>query len=105
MSRDFEAPLRIANKKHEVVAIRIHDKREEELPNVGIVQMKTAETEEMIWLDTGKKAIRSQFKNNYLKHQAQLIQLFRNCGVDTIDLRTDQDYVKPLIRFFKRREQ
>ena len=105
LSQDFEAPLRIANKKHDVVAVRIHDKREEELPNVGIVQMKTAETEETIWLDTGKKAIRSQFKSNYLKRQAQLMQLFRNCGVDTIDLRTDQDYVKPLIRFFKSREQ
>lgn len=104
-SQDFEAPLRIANKKHDVVAVRIHDKREEELPNVGMVQMKAAETEETYWIDTGKKAIRSQFKNNYLKHQAQLMQLFRNCGVDSIDLRTDQDYVKPLIRFFKRREQ
>lgn len=105
LSQDFEAPLRIANKKHDVVAVRIHDKREEELPNVGMVQMKAAETEETYWIDTGKKAIRSQFKSNYLKHQAQLLQLFRNCGVDTIDLRTDQDYVKPLIRFFKRREQ
>lgn len=104
-SQDFEAPLRIANKKHDVVAVRIHDKREEELPNVGMVQMKAAETEETYWIDTGKKAIRSQFKNNYLKHQAQLMQLFRNCGVDSIDLRTDQDYVKPLIRFFKSREQ
>lgn len=105
LSQDFEAPLRIANKKHDVVAVRIHDKREEELPNVGMVQMKAVETEETYWIDTGKKAIRSQFKRNYLKHQAQLMQLFRNCGVDTIDLRTDQDYVKPLIRFFKRREQ
>lgn len=105
LSQDFEAPLRIANKKHDLVAVRIHDKREEELPNVGMVQMKAVETEETYWIDTGKKAIRSQFKRNYLKHQAQLMQLFRNCGVDTIDLRTDQDYVKPLIRFFKRREQ
>ena len=105
LSQDFEAPLRIANKKHDVVAVRIHDKREEELPNVGMIQMKAAETEETYWIDTGKKAIRSQYKSNYLKHQAKLLQLFRNCGVDTIDLRTDQDYVKPLIRFFKRREQ
>ena len=105
LSQDFEAPLRIANKKHDLVAVRIHDKREEELPNVGMVQMKAVETEETYWIDTGKKAIRSQFKSNYLKHQAQLMQLFRNCGVDTIDLRTDQDYVEPLIRVFKRREQ
>ena len=105
LSQDFEAPLRIANKKHDVVAVRIHDKREEELPNVGMVQMKAAETEETYWIDTGKKSIRSQFKSNHLKHKAKLLQLFRNCGVDTIDLRTDQDYVKPLIRFFKRREQ
>ena len=105
MNEGFEAPLRIANKKHDVVAVRIHDKREEELPNVGLVQMKDAEKGNIEWIDTSSKAIRTQFKANYLKHEAELLQLFRSSGVDTINIRTDEDYVKPLISFFKRREK
>ena len=105
MNEGFEAPLRIANKKHDIVAIRINDKREEELPNVGLVQMKDAEKGNIEWIDTSSKTIRTQFKANYLKHDAELQQLFRSSGVDTINIRTDEDYVKPLISFFKRREK
>ena len=105
MNEDFEAPLRIAKKKHDLVAVRIYDKREEELPNVGLVQMKDAEKGNIEWIDTSSKAIRTQFKANYLKHEAELLQLFRSSGVDTINIRTDEDYVKPLISFFKRREK
>ena len=105
MNEGFEAPLRIANKKHDIVAVRINDKREEELPNVGLVQMKDAEKGNIEWIDTSSKTIRTQFKANYLKHDAELQQLFRSSGVDTINIRTDEDYVKPLISFFKRREK
>ena len=105
MNEGFEAPLRIANKKHDLVAVRINDKREEELPNVGLVQMKDAEKGNIEWIDTSSKTIRTQFKANYLKHDAELQQLFRSSGVDTINIRTDEDYVKPLISFFKRREK
>tara|TARA_B100000900_G_scaffold401953_1_gene407216 strand:+ start:1180 stop:2049 length:870 start_codon:yes stop_codon:yes gene_type:complete len=105
MNEGFEAPLRIANKKHDVVAVRIYDKREEELPNVGLVQMKDAEKGNIEWIDTSSKTVRTQFKANYLKHEAELLQLFRSSGVDTINIRTDKDYVKPLISFFKRREK
>ena len=105
MNEGFEAPLRIANKKHDLVAVRIYDKRETELPNVGLVQMKDAEKGNIEWIDTSSKAVRVQFKANYLKHEAELLQLFRSSGVDTINIRTGEDYVKPLISFFKRREK
>lgn len=105
MNEGFEAPLRIANKKHDIVAVRINDKREEELPNVGLVQMKDAEKGNIEWIDTSSNTIRTQFKANYLKHDAELQQIFRSSGVDTINIRTDEDYVKPLISFFKRREK
>ena len=105
MNEGFEVPLRIANKKHDLVAVRIHDKREEELPNVGLVQMKDAEKGNIEWIDTSSKAIRTQFKTNYLKNEAELKKLIRSIGVDTINIRTDEDYVKPLISFFKRREK
>ena len=89
MNEGFEAPLRIANKKHDLVAVRIYDKRETELPNVGLVQMKDAEKGNIEWIDTSSKAIRMQYKANYLKHEAELQQLFKSSGVDTINIRTD----------------
>ena len=105
MNEGFEAALRIANKKHDIIAVRIYDKREEELPNVGLAQMKDAETGNIEWIDTSNKAVRTQFTANYLKHETELLQLFRSSGVDIINIRTDEDYVKPLISFFKRRER
>ena len=105
INNSFEAPLRIANKKHDVIAVRVHDKREKELPNVGLVQLKDAETGIIEWIDTGNKAVRMQFNANYLKHETELLKLFRSSGVDTINILTDENYVKPLISFFKRREK
>ena len=103
MGDNFEAPLKIANKKHDVVTISINDKREEELPDIGLIQMKDAETGEVKWIDTGNKSIRQNYKKNYLQNKDEVNQLFKNSGVDTIQLRTDMDYIKPLIQFFKRR--
>jgi len=103
MNDNFEAPLKIANKKHDVVTIRINDKREEELPDIGLVQMKDAETGEVKWIDTANKLIRENYQKNYLRNMEEVNQLFKNSGVDTIQLRTDMDYIKPLIQFFKRR--
>ena len=100
---NFEAPLKIANKKHDVVTISINDKREEELPDIGLIQMKDAETGEVKWIDTGNKSIRQNYKKNYLRNKEEVNQLFKNSGVDSIQLRTDMDYIKPLIQFFKRR--
>jgi len=103
MNDNFEAPLKIANKKHDVITIRINDKREEELPDIGLVQMKDAETGEVKWIDTANKLIRENYQKNYLRNMEEVNQLFKNSGVDTIQLRTDMDYIKPLIQFFKRR--
>jgi len=103
MSENFEAPLKIANKKHDIVTISINDKREEELPDIGLIQMKDAETGEVKWIDTGNKSVRHNYRKNYLKIKEEVNQLFINSGVDTIQLRTDMDYIKPLIQFFKRR--
>jgi uncharacterized protein (DUF58 family) len=100
---DFDAPLKIANKKHDLVAIRIHDLREEELPNVGLVQMRDSETGQIKWIDTSNKGIRDSYHKSYLKNEKSINQLFKTSGVDTIQLRTDKDYIKPLIQFFKRR--
>lgn len=103
MCENFEAPLKIANKKHDIVTISINDIREEELPDIGLIQMKDTETGEVKWIDTGNKLVRHNYKKNYLQNKEEVNQLFKNSGIDTIQLRTDMDYIKPLIQFFKRR--
>ena len=103
MGENFEAPLKIANKKHDIVTISINDIREEELPDIGLIQMKDTETGEVKWIDTGNKLVRHNYKKNYLQNKEEVNQLFKNSGIDTIQLRTDMDYIKPLIQFFKRR--
>jgi len=101
---DFTKPLQIANKKHDIVAVRIHDKREENLPNVGIIKMLDAEIGKSNWVDTSSKRIRIDFGNKYKKRVDKLKQNFLLCGVDHININTAESYIKPLINFFKQRE-
>ena len=100
---EFEKSLKIANRKHDLVGIRIYDKRENTLPNVGLMPIEDAESEEIIFLDTSDKQVRKDFKNNTLKQVQKLKKIFFSSGVDLIDIETGVDYVKPLINFFKNR--
>jgi uncharacterized protein (DUF58 family) len=101
---DFTKPLQIANKKHDIVAIRIHDKREESMPIVGMIKMLDAESGKTSWIDTSSKKIRINFGGNYKKRAEKLKQDFLLCGVDHININTAESYIKPLINFFKQRE-
>jgi len=103
MSKEFDRPLKIASKKHDLVALRIHDTREDSLPNVGLVPMQDAETEKIIFVDTSSKKVRDNFAKNKLQATEKLRKLFPASGVDLIDITTGTDYVKPLINFFKTR--
>lgn len=103
MSKEFDRPLKIASKKHDLVALRIHDLREDTLPNVGLVPMQDAETEKMLFVDTSSKKVRDNFAKNRAQTNEKLRKLFPASGVDLIDITTGTDYVKPLINFFKTR--
>ena len=103
MSKEFDRPLKIASKKHDLVALRIHDTREDTLPNVGLVPMQDAETEKMLFVDTSSKKVRDNFAKNRAQATQKLRKLFPASGVDLIDITTGRDYVKPLINFFKNR--
>ena len=103
MSNEFDRPLKIASKKHDLVALRIHDTREDTLPNVGLVPMQDAETEKMLFVDTSSKKVRDNFAKNRAQATEKLRKLFPASGVDLIDITTGTDYVKPLINFFKTR--
>ncbi len=100
----FEEALQIANNKHDVIAIRIYDPRETELPNIGLTKFRDAETGRKIWIDTSKSSTRQSYKSWYDTNEKKLRRIFLKTGVDMANIRTDEDYVKPLINLFKRRE-
>ncbi|MFO7789611.1 MAG: DUF58 domain-containing protein, partial [Bacteroidota bacterium] len=95
--------MRIAGNKHDVVALRVYDKRDVELPNVGMVRMRDPETNSNVLVDTSQKQTREMFKSSYSAFRKKSVDNFRKSGVDFVELKTDQDYVKPLIALFKRR--
>jgi uncharacterized protein (DUF58 family) len=100
---DFKDALTIANRKHDIVGLRIFDERETEIPNMGLVKMLDAETGAFKWVDTSSKKVRNAYAEWWNKHTSQLEQTFKRSGVDLASVATDQDYVKPLIYLFKHR--
>jgi uncharacterized protein (DUF58 family) len=104
MDEGFDKAVQIANHKHDLIAIRVTDKRETEVPDVGLVQIKDAETGETMMVDTGNKNFRDTLKNYSEKKMRQLDVLFSKTGVDMVKVYTGQDYVQPLMNMFKKRE-
>ena len=102
---DFSSSLKIAGKKHDLVALKIYDQREMELPNVGLVKFNDPETNEELWVNTSKKQTRTTYRAIALKKEDEIQMIFKKAGVDFANISTDQDYIKPLMTLFKRREQ
>jgi uncharacterized protein (DUF58 family) len=100
---NYEEALRIANNKHDVIGLQIYDKRETELPPVGMIHMKDAETGETIWVDTSDKKVRKEYGEWWRQTNQQIKNTFSQAGVDYTSIATGQDYVKPLVNLFKRR--
>ena len=104
MDQNYAKALRIASRKHDIGAIRIYDHRETELPNMGLIKVLDAETGQERWIDTSDARVRDSYRQHYIQ-QAQINQsIFRSAGVDTVEINTQDDYVKPLIKLFKMRE-
>ena len=94
-------PLLIASNRHELNAIQIYDRREAELPNVGLVKFHDAETGGDLWVDTSIAAVRNEYAKTWNDNQNELQQLFTRTGVNNISIRTDEDYVKALMHLFR----
>ena len=103
VDQNYRDALKIANKKHDLVALRIIDTKETELPNVGLVKLKDNETGKLMWVDTNDKAFRKQFAVNHLKFEADLKENFNRSGIDATNIFTHENYVKPLMNLFKNR--
>ena len=105
LDKQFEDALKIANKKHDVVAIRIHDQREQNIPNIGLLRLVDGETGNVMWVDSSNKSTQDGFNRWLQKKDEYLKIILRRSGVDNIHIRTDQSYVQPLINFFRMREK
>lgn len=103
MDEDYEEALRIAKKRHDLIALNIYDLRETELPRAGMIRLKDAETGKTIWVDTGSRRIRERYSDFWKKGQAKFGDLMLRTGLDSVSVRTDEDYVRPLMNLFKRR--
>ncbi len=100
---NFIDALKIANKKHDLVALRIYDNRELELPDMGLVKFLDAETNALKWVDTSDKNVRKHFYASAKKQEAFLKEIFIKSGVDSADINTAEPYIKPLMNLFKSR--
>ena len=99
----FEQALMIANKKHDVVALRVYDQREYEIPPVGLMYLTDAETGESLWVDTSSRQVQIAFRSHVAEQEAVLTRIFKHAGVDVASIRSDEDYVRSLMALFKRR--
>lgn len=100
---DYQNALTIANRKHDVIAIQLYDKRAAELPNVGLMKIRDAETGYEQWIDTSSARIRNLHSKGWRDSQAHLQNTFNRSNVDAVSVRTDHDYVKALLSLFAKR--
>ena len=103
ISSDYEKSLKIISKKHDLTGIKVYDKFEEAIPNLGLVQMFDQETEEVKMIDTSSKSLRNSYKKEMSLNFKKFNDLFTKNGAGTISCRTDESYIKKLLNYFKNR--
>lgn len=103
LDEDFERSLRVSNRKHDVVALKVFDPMDRVLPDLGFALLADPETGQQRWVNTSSKRVREQWAQNVFKRDKELTDIFRKCGVDVAEISTACNYVKPLVNLFKRR--
>lgn len=103
MVSGYEQALRISSRRHDLVGIHLSDPREMELPNVGLIQARDPESGKTIWLDTGSRQVRENFRQNFEDNFQYFKTTFSRSGADFIKIQTDESYVNALLKFFKKR--
>jgi uncharacterized protein (DUF58 family) len=101
----WEQPLSLLNQRHEVLAVRLWDPREMELPDMGLIVMEDAETGEQLYVDTHDRKFRQRFQEAAKRREAALSESFKHAGVDALSLSTEEDLVRAIVRFASLREQ
>ncbi|MCK5535678.1 MAG: DUF58 domain-containing protein, partial [Bacteroidales bacterium] len=103
LDKKFSDSIKLANKKHDLIVLQLYDRHDEELPKVGDLKVLNPETGKEIWVDTSSQRVQKVYKKWWIEHNQFLNETFMRSGVDYVKLRTDIDYVKPLVQLFKRR--
>lgn len=103
IATDYDAALRIATKRHDLVGVHVSDPREVELPSVGLFRAIDAETGRRLWIDTDNPATRQQYAAFFRNKSKYFYDSFTRCGADTISISTNESYVNALLKFFKQR--
>ncbi len=105
IAADIRHPLRLVNKRHDLIAVAIRDQREVTLPGVGLIELEDAETGQMVLVDTSSRKVRREYENRTTGRDNQLRDMMRSVGVDCINISSDKPYVQELVRFFRMREK
>ncbi|MDR2139078.1 MAG: DUF58 domain-containing protein [Tannerella sp.] len=100
---NYTDALTIANRKHDVVAIQVYDRRETELPGIGLIKVKDAETGVERWVDSSSRRVREAYRSWWTQRQEEMNSAFSKCRVDSVSIRTEDDFVKALITLFDKR--
>ena len=95
-----DSPVTIASRKHDLNVIQIYDRRDTEIPNVGLLKVKDAESGERVWVDTSIKNVREAYAKAWKDQQEALDEIYGKTGINHVSLRTDEDYVKKLMQLF-----
>ena len=104
-AENFEKPMRIISKRHDLVAVPVTDPREVRLPNVGLIELEDAETGETVLVDTSSAEVRKRYERFGRERSERFKTLFASMDVDQIEIMTDRDYVPRLVQFFRARER
>ncbi|MFC2085053.1 DUF58 domain-containing protein [Bacteroidota bacterium] len=101
----YDKIINIVGKKHDLIGIILHDPREKDIPQAGVIKFKDAETEVIRFLDTSNKKVQKLFKETLNYHDVQRKDLFKRSGIDSVEIKSGESYVIPLINFFRLREK
>lgn len=102
---DFLRPLKILKNKHDVIALRVIDEREQEIPDIGLIELEDEETEEQILVDTSDEEFRQRYREQLQQHEETLFHSLRKIKIDVVNILTDEAFEIPLKKFFKLRLQ
>ena len=103
LDEKYEDNLRVIGKKHDVIGLKVYDKMDMQLPEIGMLQVQDIETGKAKWLDTANAMVRYNYQQNFLQQSEICKNIFRKAGADLLHIRTDEDYVKILQQFFIKR--
>ncbi len=105
IDENYEHALRVLGKRHDVIGLKVYDKMDSQLPNIGMIKVQDLESEKAEWLNTSDSMVRYKYHQNFIDQSSVVKTIFKKAGAQLLHIRTDEDYVKILQQFFTRRKK